>query len=108
MFLLVLSSGLTEVPRNIPSDTKFLDLQNNHITELKEEDFKGLTNLYVRDTHSQDLFIMLHSSFTSWSYAAAACTGFIAVKLQHDPHFLWVLEVYFPSISPLATVCRQP
>ncbi|MED6241862.1 hypothetical protein ATANTOWER_028810 [Ataeniobius toweri] len=39
--------GLTEVPRNIPPDTKFLDLQNNRITELKENDFKGLTNLYA-------------------------------------------------------------
>ncbi|XP_026189084.1 biglycan b [Mastacembelus armatus] len=38
--------GLTEVPKNIPRDTKFLDLQNNYITELKENDFKGLTNLY--------------------------------------------------------------
>ncbi|XP_044206265.1 biglycan b [Thunnus albacares] len=38
--------GLTEVPKNIPPDTKFLDLQNNRITELKENDFKGLTNLY--------------------------------------------------------------
>lgn len=38
--------GLTEVPTNIPQDTKFLDLQNNRITELKENDFKGLTNLY--------------------------------------------------------------
>ncbi|XP_051282217.1 biglycan b [Dicentrarchus labrax] len=38
--------GLTEVPKNIPRDTKFLDLQNNRITELKEDDFKGLTNLY--------------------------------------------------------------
>lgn len=54
------SSGLTEVPKNIPLDTKFLDLQNNHITELKENDFKGLTNLYVSDTHtySLDTFIM--------------------------------------------------
>ncbi|KAF3696947.1 Biglycan Bone/cartilage proteoglycan I PG-S1 Precursor [Channa argus] len=38
--------GLTEVPKNLPPDTKFLDLQNNQITELKENDFKGLTNLY--------------------------------------------------------------
>lgn len=43
-----LCSGLTEVPKNIPSDTKLLDLQNNRITELKENDFKGLANLYVR------------------------------------------------------------
>uniref|UniRef100_G3P6V9 Biglycan n=1 Tax=Gasterosteus aculeatus aculeatus TaxID=481459 RepID=G3P6V9_GASAC len=38
--------GLTEVPKNIPLDTKFLDLQNNRIPELKENDFKGLTHLY--------------------------------------------------------------
>ncbi|KAI1890842.1 hypothetical protein AGOR_G00157770 [Albula goreensis] len=39
--------GLTAVPKNIPSDTKLLDLQNNKITELKENDFKGLSNLYA-------------------------------------------------------------
>ncbi|XP_035761502.1 biglycan b [Neolamprologus brichardi] len=38
--------SFTEVPTNIPRDTKFLDLQNNRITEIKENDFKGLTNLY--------------------------------------------------------------
>lgn len=38
--------GLSEVPEGIPSDTRFLDLQNNRISELKEHDFKGLTNLY--------------------------------------------------------------
>ncbi|CAL9703114.1 unnamed protein product [Knipowitschia caucasica] len=38
--------GLSEVPKNIPPDTKFLDLQNNRIRELKEDDFKGLTHLY--------------------------------------------------------------
>ncbi|MGH0129200.1 UNVERIFIED_CONTAM: hypothetical protein FKN15_037640 [Acipenser sinensis] len=39
--------GLTSVPKNIPSDTALLDLQNNKITELKESDFKGLHNLYA-------------------------------------------------------------
>ncbi|XP_029361857.1 biglycan b [Echeneis naucrates] len=46
--------GLTEVPKNIPPDTKFLDLQNNRITELRENDFKGLTHLYglsLRNNH---------------------------------------------------------
>lgn len=46
--------GLTEVPRNIPPDTRFLDLQNNRIFELKQNDFKGLTNLYglsLRNNH---------------------------------------------------------
>uniref|UniRef100_A0A8C2G945 Biglycan n=1 Tax=Cyprinus carpio TaxID=7962 RepID=A0A8C2G945_CYPCA len=39
--------SLTAVPMEIPRDTKLLDLQNNRITELKENDFKGLTNLYA-------------------------------------------------------------
>lgn len=43
----VFFSGLGEVPKFIPTDTKLLDLQNNRITEIKEDDFKGLTNLYV-------------------------------------------------------------
>lgn len=50
LYFLVLYSGLTEVPRNIPPDTRFLDLQNNQISELRENDFKGLTDLYVRNT----------------------------------------------------------
>lgn len=52
----MLCSGLTSVPLNIPTDTKLLDLQNNRITELKENDFKGLSNLYVSNankTHSE-------------------------------------------------------
>uniref|UniRef100_A0A9R1SQP6 Biglycan n=2 Tax=Cyprinus carpio TaxID=7962 RepID=A0A9R1SQP6_CYPCA len=39
--------SLTAVPKEIPRDTKLLDLQNNRITELKENDFKGLTNIYA-------------------------------------------------------------
>lgn len=39
--------GLTEVPKNIPRDTSLLDLQNNKITELKKDDFKGLSKLYA-------------------------------------------------------------
>lgn len=40
--------GLTSVPSNIPFDTRMVDLQNNKIKEIKENDFKGLTSLYVR------------------------------------------------------------
>lgn len=36
------------VPRDIPADTLMIDLQNNDITEIKEDDFKKLKNLYVR------------------------------------------------------------
>lgn len=36
------------MPRDIPEDTLMIDLQNNDITEIKEGDFKKLSNLYVR------------------------------------------------------------
>lgn len=41
------SSGLKEVPEDIPDDTILLDLQNNKITEIKENDFKNLKGLQV-------------------------------------------------------------
>lgn len=46
MFLL---TGLISVPDKIPEDTVMVDLQNNDITEIKEDDFKGLHKLYVRE-----------------------------------------------------------
>ncbi|XP_051551401.1 asporin-like [Myxocyprinus asiaticus] len=39
--------GLTKVPKDIPANTVLIDLQNNDITEIKEDDFKGLVNLYA-------------------------------------------------------------
>nr|XP_030703087.1 asporin isoform X2 [Globicephala melas] len=39
--------GLSSVPRNIPFDTRMVDLQNNKIMEIKENDFKGLISLYA-------------------------------------------------------------
>ncbi|XP_060095869.1 asporin isoform X1 [Heteronotia binoei] len=39
--------GLTSIPRNIPPDTRMLDLQNNKIKEVKENDLRGLTSLYA-------------------------------------------------------------
>lgn len=41
--------GLKAVPEDIPDDTTLLDLQNNKITEIKENDFKNLKGLHVRD-----------------------------------------------------------
>ncbi|XP_045932507.1 asporin [Micropterus dolomieu] len=38
--------GQIAVPEKIPEDTVILDLQNNDITEIKEDDFKGLNKLY--------------------------------------------------------------
>ncbi|KAJ8016617.1 hypothetical protein DPEC_G00009100 [Dallia pectoralis] len=39
--------GLYYVPYDIPADTRLLDLQSNQITEIRENDFKGLSNLYT-------------------------------------------------------------
>lgn len=39
--------GFISVPDNIPADTVMIDLQNNEITEIKENDFKGLDKLYA-------------------------------------------------------------
>lgn len=36
------------MPKNIPPDTTLLDLQNNKITEIKDDDFKNLKQLHVR------------------------------------------------------------
>ncbi|KAJ3587050.1 hypothetical protein NHX12_013440 [Muraenolepis orangiensis] len=39
--------GLHYVPNDIPADTRLLDLQANHITEIREHDFKNLHSLYA-------------------------------------------------------------
>lgn len=41
-------TGLISVPDKIAGDTMIIDLQNNDITEIKEDDFMGLHKLYVR------------------------------------------------------------
>lgn len=43
------STGLDKVPRDLPSDTTLLDLQNNKITEIKEGDFRNLKDLHVSE-----------------------------------------------------------
>ncbi|MBN3278177.1 ASPN protein, partial [Polyodon spathula] len=49
--------GLTAVPKDIPADSLMIDLQNNKITEIKENDFKGMKNLYYH---------FITASSTSW------------------------------------------
>nr|Q9GKQ6.2 RecName: Full=Biglycan; AltName: Full=Bone/cartilage proteoglycan I; AltName: Full=PG-S1; Flags: Precursor [Sus scrofa] len=39
--------GLKAVPKEISPDTTLLDLQNNDISELRKDDFKGLQHLYA-------------------------------------------------------------
>lgn len=42
-------TGQISVPEKIAEDTMIIDLQNNDITEIKENDFIGLHKLYVRN-----------------------------------------------------------
>ncbi|KAI4874803.1 hypothetical protein NFI96_021879 [Prochilodus magdalenae] len=39
--------GFKNVPEDIPADTSLLDLQNNKISEIRENDFKGLKGLHA-------------------------------------------------------------
>uniref|UniRef100_A0A8C4QPG3 Asporin n=1 Tax=Eptatretus burgeri TaxID=7764 RepID=A0A8C4QPG3_EPTBU len=39
--------GLKAVPQDIPTDTRLFDLQNNKITEIKQNDFKGLVVMHT-------------------------------------------------------------
>lgn len=55
-----LPTGQISVPEKIPEDTLLLDLQNNDITEIKEDDFKGLNRLYVRE--NSNLVYTVHSN----------------------------------------------
>lgn len=43
----VLLTGLISIPEKIPEDTVMIDLQNNDITDINENDFKGLNKLYA-------------------------------------------------------------
>lgn len=58
-----LLTALIAVPEKIPEDTVLIDLQNNDITEIKEDDFKGLSKLYVRDLQMWfALCIIMHTA----------------------------------------------
>lgn len=39
--------ALTSIPDDLPADTSLLDLQNNKITEIKENDFQSLRDLHA-------------------------------------------------------------
>lgn len=58
MFIFLI--GLVSVPRDIPADTLMIDLQNNDITEIKEDDFKKLNNLYVREMTNVHTFTVIN------------------------------------------------
>uniref|UniRef100_A0A8U7M0F3 Asporin n=1 Tax=Corvus moneduloides TaxID=1196302 RepID=A0A8U7M0F3_CORMO len=48
--------GLTSIPRNIPPDTRMIDLQNNKIKEVKENDLQGLTSLYALALNNNKIY----------------------------------------------------
>lgn len=47
MIIYFIITGLDQVPKDLPSDTTLLDLQNNKITEIRDGDFKNLKDLHV-------------------------------------------------------------
>nr|XP_023655484.1 asporin [Paramormyrops kingsleyae] len=68
--------GLKGVPKNIPTDAFLIDLQNNKINEIKENDFKGINNLYalflvnnkITKIHPQAFRNMKHLQLLHLSY----------------------------------------
>lgn len=96
--------GLTEVPKSIPQDTKFLDLQNNRITELKENDFKGLTYLYVRHTFSHYVVFSSSSCATHWSQLVLASVVWNIVMTPWFPFgiYWFIFFLFLPPPLPFA------
>ncbi|KAJ3612531.1 hypothetical protein NHX12_020803 [Muraenolepis orangiensis] len=57
--------GLTQVPGEIPPETTLLDLQNNKITEIKENDFKSLKGLTALILVNNKLTVIHPKAFSS-------------------------------------------
>ncbi|KFP75173.1 Asporin, partial [Acanthisitta chloris] len=57
--------GLTSIPRNIPPDTRMIDLQNNKIKEVKEKDLQGLTSLYALALNNNKIYKIHPKAFES-------------------------------------------
>ena len=49
------SGGLTEIPEDIPNDTKVIDLSKNAISHVRSEDLLGLGNLYKFNLEQNEL-----------------------------------------------------
>ncbi|XP_028305488.1 decorin [Gouania willdenowi] len=56
--------GLKEIPEDIPSDTTLLDLQNNKISEIKENDFKNLKGLHALILVNNKITVIHAKAFT--------------------------------------------
>lgn len=89
--MFVYFSGLTSVPSNIPFDTRMVDLQNNKIKEIKENDFRGLTSLYVR------LYALIFKYLVK-----------ILIGWNDYLYCISVKKTYFPMDDPLQNSCIQP
>lgn len=57
--------GLTQVPEEIPAETTLLDLQNNKITEIRENDFKYLKGLHALILVNNKLTVIHPKAFSS-------------------------------------------
>lgn len=80
--------SLTAVPYDIPSDTRLLDLQNNYITELRENDFKGLSNLYA---------LVLRNNYISKVHPRAFAPVQRMQKLYFSHNFLTAVPKNLPQ-----------
>lgn len=88
--MFVYFSGLTSVPSNIPFDTRMVDLQNNKIKEIKENDFRGLTSLYVR------LYTLIFKYLVK-----------ILITVRMITYIASIKKSYFPMNDPLQSSCIQ-
>lgn len=89
-------TGLGYVPYDIPADTLLLDLQSNRITEIREGDFKGLTNLYVRANIS--LFYHLNHNYI--------CCHFVNECLNAILCFMLCIQLFIAPVPFQALVLR--
>lgn len=80
-------SGLKVVPEDIPDDTTLLDLQNNKITEIKENDFKNLKGLHVRDISLPSVQLLVCVFLKLCNVLCNHSTN--PLKIPHEKHLVF-------------------
>lgn len=84
-------SGLKAVPEDIPDDTTLLDLQNNKITEIRENDFKNLKGLHVRDDSLPSVQLVV-CVFLLCNVLCNQSTN--PLKIPHEKHLVFKQESF--------------
>ncbi|XP_012942522.1 leucine-rich repeats and immunoglobulin-like domains protein 2 [Aplysia californica] len=105
--------GLINIPKDIPVWATRLELQSNGITEIRQDDLKGLPNLQYLDLSSNDIKVINGSVFRD-------LTGLLTLKLDSNelteiPQFPIPLNITELSITqnhvvkiPLTAMSRMP